>query len=196
MCGGFVVSYTAKNAKEGIKPYKSHCMYGTGKIISYTIIGAGFGLLGSIIVFTPMMRCVAGILAGLFLIIFGLNMFNVFPWLRRIRIKMPSFLNRFVNKESKKHNRPLIIGLLNGLMIACGPLQAIYIMAAGTGSMLEGAKLLFVFALGTLPVMLGFGFLTSFIYPSAGHRKGWTSDAQGELPLGSVPESIAYTAAF
>ena len=48
-------------------------------------------------------------------------------------------------------------------MIACGPLQAIYIMAAGTGSMIEGAKVLFIFALGTLPVMLGFGFVTSFI---------------------------------
>ena len=48
-------------------------------------------------------------------------------------------------------------------MIACGPLQAIYIMAAGTGSWIEGAKLLFIFALGTLPVMLGFGYFTSFI---------------------------------
>jgi sulfite exporter TauE/SafE len=56
-----------------------------------------------------------------------------------------------------------IVGLLIGLMIACGPLQAIYIMAAGTGSMIEGAKLLFVFALGTLPVMLSFGYVTSFI---------------------------------
>ena len=31
MCGGFVVSYTAKDAAEGRKPYKSHLMYGTGK---------------------------------------------------------------------------------------------------------------------------------------------------------------------
>lgn len=55
------------------------------------------------------------------------------------------------------------MGLLNGLMIACGPLQAIYILAAGTGSPLEGAKLLFIFALGTLPVMIGFGYLTTVV---------------------------------
>jgi hypothetical protein len=48
-------------------------------------------------------------------------------------------------------------------MIACGPLQAIYILAAGTGSMIEGAKLLFIFGLGTLPVMLGFGYFTTLI---------------------------------
>ncbi len=170
MCGGFVVSYTAKDAQEGRKPHKSHLMYGTGKLISYTVIGAAFGLLGSIIAFTPMMRGVAGIIAGLFLVVFGLNMLNLFPWLRKIRIKTPRFISKFVGKESQKHSSPLIIGLLNGLMIACGPLQAIYIMAAGTGSALEGAKLLFVFALGTLPVMIGFGFITSFISSKATHK--------------------------
>lgn len=170
MCGGFVVNYTAKAAQEGKKPYKSHLQYATGRLISYTVIGAAFGLLGAVIAFTPMMRGVAGIIAGLFLVIFGLNMLNVVPWLRKIRIKTPKFISKFVDKESQKYNSPLIIGLLNGLMIACGPLQAIYIMAAGTGSALEGAKLLFVFALGTLPVMLGFGFFTSFISKKATHK--------------------------
>ena len=171
MCGGFVVSYTAKGVKEGKKPHRLHLSYGIGKTISYTVIGAFFGLIGSIIAFTPAMRGIEGIVAGLFLVIFGLKMLNLFPALRKFNIKMPSFLTKFVRKESKMHkNSPLKIGLLNGLMIACGPLQAIYIMAAGTGSMVEGAKLLFVFALGTLPVMLGFGYVTSIISKKATHK--------------------------
>ena len=170
MCGGFVISYSTKDKEEGRKPHKSHLMYGTGKLISYTVIGAAFGLLGSIITFTPMMRGIAGIIAGIFLIVFGLKMFNIFPWLRKINIKTPSFIDKFVGEKSKKHKSPLIIGLLNGLMIACGPLQAIYIMAAGTGSMVEGAKLLFIFALSTLPVMIGFGFITSLISSKATHK--------------------------
>ena len=171
MCGGFVVSYTAKGVKEGKKPAKLHLSYAIGKLISYTVIGAIFGLLGSIIAFTPAIRGWAGILAGLFLVIFGLKMLNVFPGLRKFKIAMPQFLNKFLRKGKKEHsNNPLIIGLLNGLMIACGPLQAIYIMAAGTGSMVEGAKLLFIFALGTLPVMLGFGYLTSIISKKATHK--------------------------
>ncbi|NQU79424.1 sulfite exporter TauE/SafE family protein [Candidatus Woesearchaeota archaeon] len=163
MCGGFVVSYTAKHAQDGTKSHKSHLLYGIGKTLSYTIIGAFFGLLGSIIAFTPFMRGVAGIIAGLFLLLFGLKMLNIFPVLRRIQFRTPKFINKFVGKKSSKNSSPLIIGLLNGLMIACGPLQAIYIMAAGTGSMIEGAKLLFIFALGTLPVMLGFGYLASYL---------------------------------
>jgi uncharacterized protein len=170
MCGGFVVSYTAKHAQEGTKAYGSHLMYGLGKTLSYTIIGAAFGLLGSIIIFTPIMRGAAGIIAGGFLIIFGLNMLNIIPGLRKIRIRTPMFIAKFVGTESRKHKSPLIIGLLNGLMLACGPLQAIYIMAAGTGSPVEGAKLLFVFGLGTLPVMLSFGFFTSFLSSKATHK--------------------------
>ncbi|MBW3020610.1 sulfite exporter TauE/SafE family protein [Candidatus Woesearchaeota archaeon] len=165
MCGGFVVSYTAKNPDE--HPHLLHTKYAIGKTLSYTIIGAAFGLLGSIIAFTPLMRGVAGILAGLFLILFGLNMLNVFPILRKVRIPLPSSVAKLTRNKT---NSPFVIGLLNGLMIACGPLQAIYIMAAGTGSMIEGAKTLFVFGLGTLPVMLGFGYITSFISKKATHK--------------------------
>ncbi len=168
MCGGFVVSYTAKGTAEGKKPHQLHFSYAVGKILSYTIIGAGFGLLGSIIAFTPAMRGVAGIIAGLFLIIFGIKMLDLFPFLRRFQFGLPKFLNRWLGKESREYaNSPLVIGLLNGLMIACGPLQAIYILAAGTGSMLEGAKMLFIFGLGTLPVMLGFGYFASMISSKA-----------------------------
>ena len=165
MCGGFVVSYTANGAKKGLSTKKMHLSYGLGKTISYTLIGAAFGLIGSIITFTPFMRGSAGIIAGLFLVVFGLNMLNIFPILRKIRIKTPKTLQIFVGKNSK-NSSPLKIGLMNGLMLACGPLQAIYIMAAGSGSMIEGAKMLFVFALGTLPVMLSFGYLTSILSSS------------------------------
>jgi uncharacterized protein len=168
MCGGFVISYTAKDAKEGKKSYKSHFLYGSGKLISYTLIGAFFGLIGSIIAFTPMMRGIAGLLAGLFLILFGLKMLNFIPLLRHLQFKTPKFLNKFIGE--KQNSSPLVIGLLNGLMIACGPLQAIYIMAAGTGSVLEGAKLLFFFALGTLPVMIGFGFFATLVSSKLTHK--------------------------
>lgn len=169
MCGGFVVSYTAKNAQDGKKSHLSHLMYGSGKLISYTIIGAAFGLLGSIIAFTPQIRGVAGLLAGLFLVLFGLKMLNIIPALRKIQFRTPKFISKFVGKQSSKNKSPLIIGLLNGLMIACGPLQAIYVMAAGTGSLVEGAKILFIFGLGTLPVMLGFGYFASVVSSKMTH---------------------------
>ncbi len=170
MCGGFVLSYTADDARLGRSSHLSHGLYGLGKTLSYTLIGATFGLLGAIVTFTPLLRGFAAVSAGIFLIIFGLNMLNVFPALRRIRFKLPANVARFVGQQSRSRNRPFVIGLLNGLMIACGPLQAMYVMAAGTGSAIEGAKMLFTFGIGTLPVLLSFGFLTSLISGALTHQ--------------------------
>jgi len=168
MCGGFVVGYTARAAAAGKRAsMSSHVFYGIGKTLSYTLIGGAFGLLGSVMAFTPEIRGIAAVAAGIFLILFGLNMLDWFKSLRRIHIRIPAFLSRFVYGRTQRSKSPFLIGLLNGLMIACGPLQAMYIMAAGTGSFIEGARLLFVFGLGTLPILFGFGVLTSLISAQA-----------------------------
>ncbi len=163
MCGALVISYAAKSAAAGKPSLTSHLLYGAGKTFSYTVIGGLFGLVGSVIAFTPFVRGVVGAAAGVFLILFGLGLLNVWPALHDFHLRPPAFLLRFIGRESRRSGSPFVIGLLNGLMILCGPLQAMYIMAAGTGSAAEGAKLLFIFGAGTLPVMLGFGMLTSLI---------------------------------
>ncbi|MGZ8903370.1 MAG: urease accessory protein UreH domain-containing protein [Methylobacter sp.] len=163
MCGPLILGYTAKNATKGYKSYTTHFLYGTGKTISYTAIGAVFGAFGSVIAFTPYTQGAVGVAAGIFLILFGLHMLEVFPALSHFQFKAPAFVMRFVGKEYRKHSNPFYIGLLNGLMIICGPLQAMYVMAAGTGSWSEGAAILFFFAIGTLPLLMGFGFLTSML---------------------------------
>ncbi|QGM97167.1 sulfite exporter TauE/SafE family protein [Methylocystis parvus] len=170
MCGAFVVSYSAADASAGRASLLSHVAFGAGKTLSYTSIGALFGALGAFIAFTPLLRGAAGIAAGLFLIVFGLNMLGLFAPLRRFRLGLPAPLERWVYKEADGRHRPFVIGLLNGLMIACGPLQAMYVMAAGTGSPVEGAKMLFAFGLGTLPVMLAFGVIASTLSNALTHR--------------------------
>ncbi|HHJ39034.1 MAG TPA: sulfite exporter TauE/SafE family protein [Methylothermaceae bacterium] len=170
MCGAMVLSYTTQDTKLGKPSYFSHFWYGLGKTASYTILGAGFGALGAVIAFTPWLRGIIAISAGMFLVLFGLSMLNLLPGMGRIQLKTPTFVMRFIGRQYKKHSHPFMIGLLNGLMIVCGPLQAMYIMAAGSGSPLEGAKILFFFGLGTLPVMLGFGVFASTLAKSIGPK--------------------------
>lgn len=160
MCGALVLGYAAKSP-EGKLRYGGHLLYGLGKTLSYTAIGAGFGWAGGIVAFTPALRGAIGMAAGVFLLLFGLSLLNAWPSLRNFRIKTPPALLRFIGAQSRKYGNPFVIGLLNGLMVICGPLQAMYIMAAGSGGALEGAKLMFAFGLGTLPVMLSFGLLAS-----------------------------------
>lgn len=163
MCGPLILGYATKEAKAGHKSYITHFLYGLGKTISYTSIGALFGAFGAIVAFTPYTQGAVGMAAGLFLILFGLHMLEVFPALNHFQFKTPAFVMRFVGKEYRKQSNPFMIGLLNGLMIICGPLQAMYVMAAGTGSWSQGAAILFFFGIGTLPLLLGFGFLTSLL---------------------------------
>ncbi len=161
MCGPLIFGYATKNAAKGQPLHSAHLLYGIGKTLSYTLIGALFGLFGSIIAFTPTAQGLVGMAAGVFLILFGLHMLEWFPVLNHFQLRVPRFVMRFIGTEYRRHSNPFIIGLLNGLMIICGPLQAMYIMAAGSGSGMEGARILFFFGIGTLPLLLGFGFLTS-----------------------------------
>lgn len=166
MCGPLILGYAAKNAADSNRTHHPHLLYGIGKTLSYTTFGALFGAFGSIIAFTPATQGMVGIAAGVFLFLFGLHMLNIIPALKHFEFKPPAFLMRFIGKEYRKHSNPFMIGLLNGLMIICGPLQAMYVMAAGTGSWSQGAATLLFFGLGTLPLLMGFGFLTSILSAS------------------------------
>ena len=165
MCGGFVLSYSTKQKKNEIMP---HLSYGAGKLMSYTAIGAFFGLVGSAIAFTVEMRIAVALLAGAFLVIYGLGMANVLPRFLASRLKMPGPLSNF--RDSLSSKGPLATGLATGLFIACGPLQAMYILAMGSGSPVFGGLALFFFGLGTLPVMLGFSYVSSMISQAMANR--------------------------
>ncbi|HEY6043429.1 MAG TPA: sulfite exporter TauE/SafE family protein, partial [Nitrosospira sp.] len=106
---------------------------------------------------------VINLAASIFVIIYGLKMLDVFPPLRRFTLRLPRFFTKGVANELRVQRSPLVIGLLNGFMLGCGPLQAMYIMAAGTGSPQEGAMMLFFFGLGTLLPLLSFGLIASSV---------------------------------
>jgi sulfite exporter TauE/SafE/copper chaperone CopZ len=168
MCGAFVLSYTTKNALNGYKGFGQHLVYGASKVFSYAIIGGLFGLLGGFFAFSVGLRGIIAIIAGLFMIFFSLSMMGV-KFFRKFQFN-PKFLTKFASKASGEakgpYKGPFITGLLGGLFIACGPLQAMYLYAAGTGNFFSGMTSLAAFGLGTLPIMFGFGSLATVISKS------------------------------
>ena len=171
MCGGINLSQCVnKNADLKIenpsitnkfRALKPSLLYNSGRVVSYTIIGGIVGGIGSAITFSGSARGVVAILSGLFMLLMGLNMLNIFPWLKKFNPRMPKFFgNKIYNSSGKSGS--FYVGLLNGLM-PCGPLQAMQIYALGTGSILAGASSMFFFSLGTVPLMFGFGALSSLI---------------------------------
>lgn len=167
MCGGFVVAYTDAT-KSKARQLLAHLSYAFGKTLSYTVLGAGFGLLGATIAITPQIRGGVALAASVFLLIYGLKMLNVFAVLRRFSLRMPKSVNRAVADELRKPPRSALrTGLLTGLLLGCGPLQAMYVMAAGSGDAFQGGMILLMFGLGTLLPLLGFGMFASLLSHTA-----------------------------
>jgi len=148
MCGGINLSQCVSR---GIN---SPFLYSLGRIISYTAVGFVVGALGSVINFSIAMQGTLKLIAGLIMIIMGINLLGIFPWLRKFIPKLPK-----IKSNSKS---PLIVGLLNGFM-PCGPLQAMQIYALSTGSATAGALSMFLFCLGTVPITFGFGAFSSML---------------------------------
>jgi len=164
MCGGINLSQCAgcndceNNIYSKLKP---SFLYNFGRVTSYTILGGAVGALGSVFSISLKGKALISLIAGLFMIIMGINMLGLTSKLRKIMPRLPKTLTNKI--DSKKNiNRPFIVGLLNGF-IPCGPLQAMQLYALGTGSFLTGAFSMFIFSIGTVPIMFAFGVFSTIL---------------------------------
>ncbi|MDR1136971.1 MAG: sulfite exporter TauE/SafE family protein [Synergistaceae bacterium] len=169
MCGGINLSQSlsgpGKETRREKSPFslsglRPAILYNSGRVASYSLVGGIVGALGSAISFSGAMKGIVQIIAGIFMIVLGLNMLGTFGFLRAFAPRPPKFLTGF--RERGKRKGPLFVGLLNGLM-PCGPLQAMQIYALSTGSPLKGALSMFFFSLGTFPTMFGLGAFGSLM---------------------------------
>jgi len=167
MCGGLVVAYTSQHQiKEKKKTNFSlpHLQYNVGRMISYTVVGGILGGFGSFFGINPTFTGAIILIAGIFMVLMGLSLMTNFKWLEKIKLRTPFFIAKFLYKQrhTRKPKGPFIIGLLNGFM-PCGPLQAMQLYALASGSIAQGALSMGVYALGTIPLMFGFGSFISLI---------------------------------
>jgi sulfite exporter TauE/SafE len=176
MCGGINLSQTLAPASPAT-PVRlvPSVLYNAGRVASYTLVGAIVGAAGSAITVSGRFQGAVQLAAGLCMAVMGGNMLGLFPALPRLaaalraKIRLPQALSRSTSQRRKTTRRPLIVGLLNGLM-PCGPLQAMQLFALSTGSALGGAAAMFIFSAGTVPLMFGFGALGSVLSGSSRGR--------------------------
>ena len=159
MCGGLALSQSIKNKGTKINIIPS-LLYNVSRVISYTLIGGIVGGLGHIVRFSTKLNSLVPIIGGVFLIIMAINLMDIFPFLRKFSPRLPTFIAKKIYKNN--NYSPIVLGLLSGLM-PCGPLQIAQLYALGTGSILVGSASMFVFSLGTVPLLLGFGIINSML---------------------------------
>jgi copper ion binding protein len=159
MCGGINLSQSVGTSESTEGKLKKPLLYNLGRVISYTVIGGIVGGIGSVLFVSQTVKGIIMLIAAVFMILMSLSMLGWLPWW--LVPRLPRIFTKQANK-AKKGKGPLVVGLLNGLL-PCGPLQAMQLYALSTGSMLMGALSMMLFALGTVPLMLGAGLVFSML---------------------------------
>jgi len=177
MCGGIVVAYSS--IKLGHTPSKSyqalaHLLYSLGRVTTYTTLGAIFGYIGGVITFSNLANGIMLIFAGVVMVLAGLSLLGKIKFLTVIEHSFSSsswYKNSFKKiLNSKSLFSFFILGMLNGLL-PCGFVYFFAIAAASTANPFDGALVMFIFGVSTIPAMFGLGFLTSMM--SATHFRNF-----------------------
>lgn len=164
MCGPIALALPVHHFSP-FKKYLGILLYNTGRIITYTLLGFLFGLLGQSFYlggFQQILSVTIGVLLLASVIISQTNWFKT-PGFGFISTFINSLKMQLGNLFSRKGLHFLfLIGLLNGLL----PCGLVYLGIAGaiaTGDFFKGAEFMFYFGLGTIPVMYAVAFLGQFL---------------------------------
>lgn len=174
--GGLVLSMSASYAKEG-QGIRPQILFHVGRLVSFFVLGGVIGVLGSAFQLGGAGTFILSFIVAVILLILGLNLLDVFPWTKKLLPTLPASLSKRVTrfKGANSTFTPLLMGAAT-FILPCGFTQSMQLYSLTTGSFLEGALTMTIFALGTLPVLalLSFSSLsikkmqTGVFYKTAG----------------------------
>lgn len=213
MCGPLAVAFSLsqkENNPHKLSGLRFHLLLNIGRIISYTLLGAALGGLGSVFIASGQLAGIGSnlrqgmaIFTGVLLIWFGLGQIKP-DWLPRLPFLHPlkgGWHNRLSSGMTELSLQqqwwtPALLGGVWGL-VPCGFLYAAQLKAVETGNLFLGALTMLCFGLGTMPMMLGVGLSASRL--SADKRGqlfrlgGWLTLTIGILTLLRTDAMIDYT---
>lgn len=164
--GGLMLSVAAQFSTR-MRPV---IMFVAGRIVSYTILGGIIGLIGKAFSPSPLVTGMITVIAAVYMFVMGLEMLHLAPhWLKARMPRMPKKISHAVlNQEGSTHPlAPIVLGA-GTFFLPCGFTQALQLYALTTGSFVQSALILFAFALGTAPALLGLGWASGSLKGKAG----------------------------
>ena len=165
--GGLVLSMSANFAKEGDK-VRPQILFHIGRLVSFFVLGGVIGALGASFELGGTGTFILGLIVAIVLLILGANLLDIFPWMKKFQPTLPKFIGKNVhNLKNINHTlTPLLIGVAT-FFLPCGFTQSMQIYTLSTASYFTGAMTMFVFALGTLPVLALLSFSSLGIHKKA-----------------------------
>jgi uncharacterized protein len=164
MCGPLALSLPI-NSDSTFSKFSGAFIYNAGRIITYSILGLIFGLIGRSFALLGFQQWLSILLGTLILLLFGLP--KLFPaafkkinpdwaFVESVRMKIGKLF------KEKTQSSLFSIGLLNGLL-PCGLVYMAVASAIATGDISKGSLFMIFFGLGTLPVMWSIAFFGNYV---------------------------------
>ncbi len=164
MCGPIAFMLPV-NRTNSIKKVAQISVYHLGRLLAYSLMGLFFGMVGkSLYIFGIQQQL--SIVIGIVMIIAVLipystfSTYNLSKPLFKIISKVKSGLGQAMHKKTA--DTFLTIGFLNGFL-PCGLVYMAIFGAMATGNVLQGSLYMFLFGLGTIPLMTTAIYLGKFL---------------------------------
>jgi sulfite exporter TauE/SafE len=154
MCGALALLVPVTGATASQRVF-SRLTYNVGRLLTYAVLGAFFGLFGKAFAIAGLQRWLSIVVGAL--IIFGFVV-STRPVIAGPLTQVVSWLKTKFGTLLRKRTLASIagLGLLNGLL----PCGLVYVACAGsatTGNVFGAVKYMIAFGLGTLPMLLAIG---------------------------------------
>ena len=165
--GGLLVAiaakYNAVNARlTAAQRFKQHLYFNAGRIVSYTVLGAVIGALGSALMLSQEANGIIVIAVSVLMVVLGLQMLRLFPRLRLLPLAASKRLSHRIHELAERDAKggAFLLGAAT-FFLPCGFTQALQLYVLTQGDAGTGALVMLAFALGTLPALLSLSALSS-----------------------------------
>lgn len=164
--GGLLLSVAAKynEAHQSLgrwAKFKPLLYFNAGRLVSYFLFGGLIGILGRSITLSPRMNGYLNIFIAFVMLYIALSILKVIPK-GKFPIHFPKRFSHWIANMSESQNPAAPFGLgMFTFFLPCGFTQSLQLVALASGSFMGGAMTMFIFALGTLPSLLGISAISS-----------------------------------
>jgi len=160
---GMTTAYNERRVALGFfNKLRPALLFNLGRILSYTFFGAVIGSLGSIFTLSPQLNGIIALVAALVMLLLGIQLLKLFPWMRRLQPRMPKWIAHKVYDASGKPSQMgfFLVGA-GTFFLPCGFTQALQLYVLGRGNVAVGVLTMLIFSLGTFPALLSFSAISS-----------------------------------
>ncbi len=166
VAGGLLLALAAKHnqmhgSESSWRKFKPLLHFNLGRLVSYAVLGGLVGVLGQSVTLSTTMSGYMSIIIAFIMLYLALTILHIIP-AGSFPIRPPKKLAHWIHglSESDHPAAPFTLGAFT-FFLPCGYTQSLQLAALASGSFVTGALIMFTFALGTLPSLIGLSAVSS-----------------------------------